>query len=290
MRAASAGLIALLNSASQIFVADLLTIIQASGTITRLTNASSALTAISQVDSATHTWTAGLPFTRGRTKLVAGLQVDTLQITLMPDPLVDVLGSLPWPAAVRTGALDEARIVLERVFMATPGDTSAGTMIQFAGRVGAATPSRASIDLEVRSDLELLNAQFPRNVYQPGCLHTLYDSGCTLAKAAFQTAGTAQTGSTAAAIVTGLAAADGYYDLGTMTFTAGVNVGLTRTVKAFVGGTATPVVAFPAAPAVGDAFTIAAGCDKRQTTCQTKFANLAHFRGFPFVPQPELAH
>jgi uncharacterized phage protein (TIGR02218 family) len=290
MRAAAAGLISLLNSASQIFVADLLTIIQASGTITRLTNASTALAAVSRIDSLTHVWSPTFPFTRGRTKLVAGLQVDTLQITLMPDPLVHVLGSLPWPAAVRTAALDEARIVLERVFMATPGDTSAGTMIQFAGRVGAATPSRASIEIEVRSDLELLSAPFPRNVYQPGCLHTLYDSGCTLAKASFQASATAQAGSTAAAIVTGLAAADGYYDLGTMTFTAGVNVGLTRTVKAFVGGVATPVVAFPAAPAVGDAFTIAAGCDKRQATCTTKFSNLTHFRGFPFVPQPELAH
>ncbi|MDB4970794.1 MAG: hypothetical protein JWN44_6483 [Myxococcales bacterium] len=287
MRAASAPLIALLNSASQVFVADLLTITQQSGTVTRLTDAVANLTAVSQIDNATHTWTSSLPFSRGRTKIVVGLEVDTLALTLMPDPLVHTLGGVPWPAAVRAGALDEARVVLERLFMATAGDTSAGTLIQFAGRVGEVTPSRGSIEIQVRSDLELLTAQLPRNVYQPGCLHTLYDAGCTLAKAAFQSSSTAQSGSTAASIVTGLSRADGYYALGTVTFTSGANAGLTRTVRTYLSNVAVPIVAFPSVPAVGDAFTIAAGCDKQQATCSSKFGNLTHFRGLPYIPLPE---
>jgi uncharacterized phage protein (TIGR02218 family) len=36
--------------------------------------------------------------------------------------------------------------------------------------------------------------------------------------------------------------------------------------------------------AVGDTFSISAGCDKSKDTCQAKFANIANFRGFPFVP------
>jgi uncharacterized phage protein (TIGR02218 family) len=289
MRAASAPLIALLNSASQVFVADLLTITQQNGTVTRLTDASADLTAVSQIDNATHTWASGLPFSRGRTKIVVGLEVDTLGITLMPDPLVHTLGGVPWPAAARNGALDDARVVLERLFMATWGDTSAGTLIQFSGRAGAVTPSRATIAIQVRSDLELLTAQLPRNVYQPGCLHTLYDAGCTLSKAAFQSSSTAQAGSTAASIVTGLSHVDGYYALGTLTFTGGVNAGLTRTVRTYLSNVAVPIVAFPAAPAVGDAFTIAAGCDKQQGTCSSKFSNLTHFRGLPYIPLPESA-
>jgi hypothetical protein len=31
------------------------------------------------------------------------------------------------------------------------------------------------------------------------------------------------------------------------------------------------------------------GCDKTTATCAGRFNNLANFRGYPFVPPPELA-
>jgi uncharacterized phage protein (TIGR02218 family) len=34
----------------------------------------------------------------------------------------------------------------------------------------------------------------------------------------------------------------------------------------------------------GDMIRLEAGCDKRSETCRSKFANIANFRGFPFVP------
>ncbi len=36
--------------------------------------------------------------------------------------------------------------------------------------------------------------------------------------------------------------------------------------------------------AVGDAFQVTAGCDKRAATCRERFANIANFRGFPHMP------
>jgi uncharacterized phage protein (TIGR02218 family) len=36
--------------------------------------------------------------------------------------------------------------------------------------------------------------------------------------------------------------------------------------------------------AVGESFTIRAGCDKMLGTCRAKFANIARFRGFPQIP------
>lgn len=289
MRAASNALITLLNSASQVLVADLLTITQQNGIVTRLTTAGTDLSVVSAVDNALHTFTSGLPFRRGRTKLIAGLEVDTLQVTLMPDPLVHRIGGVSWSQAAVTGAFDEATVVLERVFMATYGDVSAGTLIQFAGRVGAVHHSRGIVELEVRSALELLAGQLPRNVYQAGCLHTLFDAGCGLLKSAFTVAGTVAAGSTAQAVNTGLSVADGYYALGTMTFTGGVNAGVVRTLKSYLANVATPIVAWPSAPALGDAFSITAGCDKQQATCSGKFANLTRFRGLPYIPQPESA-
>jgi uncharacterized phage protein (TIGR02218 family) len=39
-----------------------------------------------------------------------------------------------------------------------------------------------------------------------------------------------------------------------------------------------------AAIAVGDTFTVTAGCDKRFATCVQKFDNAVNFRGFPHIP------
>jgi uncharacterized phage protein (TIGR02218 family) len=36
--------------------------------------------------------------------------------------------------------------------------------------------------------------------------------------------------------------------------------------------------------AVGDIFTIIAGCDKTLAICRDKFDNIINFRGDPFVP------
>jgi uncharacterized phage protein (TIGR02218 family) len=36
--------------------------------------------------------------------------------------------------------------------------------------------------------------------------------------------------------------------------------------------------------AVGDGFTILAGCDRQFATCRDRFANQHNFRGFPHVP------
>jgi uncharacterized phage protein (TIGR02218 family) len=300
MRNASGSLITLLNSQNQYCIADLLTIIQPNGVITRLTSADIDITSISQVDGLSHTFSSTGPrFSRTRTKLVVGLEVDSMTVTIMPDPALHTLGSQPWPAAAAAGALDEARIVLERAFMATWGDTSAGTIIQFAGRIGQVTASRTTLVLQVNSDLELLRAQMPRNTYQPGCVHTLFDTGCGLLKASFAVVGTVQAGSTIAQVNTTLAQATGYFDLGTIVFTSGVLNGQPYTVKKFTSATSiVPVRPLAAAPATGDSFTIYPGCDKsgfdnpitgQVNTCLHKFNNWGRFRGFPLIPAAENA-
>jgi uncharacterized phage protein (TIGR02218 family) len=41
--------------------------------------------------------------------------------------------------------------------------------------------------------------------------------------------------------------------------------------------------------AAGDSFSIYPGCDKQQSTCQNKFANLINFRRFPYIPENSTA-
>lgn len=293
MRNASPALIALINSGTQFYVADCLTIVRADGTAYRFTTAPVDVTTVSQYDSASHVFSAGgVTFRRGRTALSVGLEVDDLELTLLTDPVRDLVtigGVLrTWPDIATAGLLDEATVMIERAFMATWGDTSAGTLVLFAGRMGEIRTDRTNVDAMIKADLALLALPMPRNVYGPGCLHTLYDSGCGLSKAAFLLNGTVQPGSTQSVIVTGLPGADGYYELGALTITNGAMTGLVRTVKKYAGGAATLNKPLPASP-IGAAFSIYPGCDKVQSTCSNKFANLARFRGFPYIPTPENA-
>src|SRR5579863_7564279 len=62
-----------------------------------------------------------------------GVEVDTLVFDVLPGS-AKVLGQ-PFLDAVRTGLFDAADCTLERVFMPTYGDTRAGTVVMFTGRV-----------------------------------------------------------------------------------------------------------------------------------------------------------
>ena len=290
MRPASGALITLLGQSTQFLMCDLLTITQASGVVTRLTTYGSDLVVSG------NTFSSSAPtFTRDTMKVSVGVDVDTMGVTLQCGlgASAALLSGVPWPQAVRTGALDGARVTLERLFMATPGDVSAGTVVLFAGRVAEATPSRDEVVMSVKSDLELLDSNLPRNLFQPGCVHTLYDAGCTLLKSAFANALTILSGATVNQITATTSRPSGYFNLGTITFTSGVLNGQSFSVKLHTlsgsVGTFTFPLPLPQAPGTGDTFNAYPGCDKTLTTCQTTFANSAHFRGDPFIPAPEVA-
>lgn len=289
MRNASATLIALLNDNSQFAVADLLTIIQADGTISRFTSDSVDITCESQYDSASHVFSAGLPFTRGATKLVIGVEVDTLTVTLFPSPTANLLGGLPWPAACAAGALDGAEVWLEKAIMPTQGDTTPGTLILFAGFLSSPTFDRTKVVLEVKSAISRMQQPFPRNTYQPACVHALFDAGCGVNRATYVQTGSVNGSPTASVIPITVVQANGYFDLGTITFTSGANSGLSRFIKSHASNQLTLAQPLPVAPTVGNTFSIVPGCNKLQTTCDTKFANLARFRGYPYVPVSEEA-
>jgi uncharacterized phage protein (TIGR02218 family) len=77
---------------------------------------------------------------------------------------------------------------------------------------------------------------------------------------------------------------------GSITFTSGVNAGVTANVNNVAAGTALGL-GYPlqSVPSPGDTFTVYYGCDHTPGTCQSKFNNLVNFRGFPYVPPPQMA-
>jgi len=282
MKPASTALQSLLAT-DEFYMADLYTITLLDSTVIRLTTADIDIVSGGNIFSS-----QGPVIERGSVKWQLGLEVDTLEITAYPtaDNLVE---GEPFLSAVRTGALDGAELQLERAFMPTWGDTSAGTVVLFVGRIGEIEAGRTSAKITVNSHLELLSQQMPRNLYMPGCTHTLFDSGCALLKSNYTASATVQVGATISNVPISGTRPDGYYSLGTLLFTSGANEGLTRTIKYHAGGVLQVLVPLPAAPAAGDTLSVTAGCDKTQATCQSKFSNIANFRGFPYVPAAEIA-
>jgi uncharacterized phage protein (TIGR02218 family) len=82
--------------------------------------------------------------------------------------------------------------------------------------------------------------------------------------------------------------AEGIFTAGCLTWTSGANNGLAVEIKEHrvVGGEVQLTLwqAMSEVIAVGDAFGITAGCDKRFATCRDRFANSINFRGFPHIP------
>lgn len=73
---------------------------------------------------------------------------------------------------------------------------------------------------------------------------------------------------------------------GHVAFSTGANAGLRRMVKAFSVGSGEVELqeGFPLTVAVGDAFTLTAGCDRTWGSCKA-YGNQANFRGFPHLPK-----
>lgn len=287
MKSASPTLIALLSSARQFWMADLYTFTLVDGTVLRYTSADIDIT------TGGNTFSHNGPIiSRSRTKVALGTAVDQLDLSITATSET-LLSGLPWLQAITNGALDGAQVKLERAFAATPEDAMAGviagTVNLFEGRVSDTTTDSLKSKVIVRSWLEVLNTPLPRNLYQPPCGNSIYDTGCGVSRAAYAAFGAATAGSTRQSINCGLGNPSGYFDIGEIVMTSGQNLGVIRTVRSYTPGVVALAYPLPKPVSVGDTFTIYPGCDKRLATCRDKFGNLPRFRGTPFVPVPETA-
>lgn len=284
MKSASPALIALLNSGADFQMADLWTLTLSGGTVVRWSGADVPLVANG------NTYGLGPAIERGPVSEKRGLEVGTLTMTIIADTS-DLINGTPLVPFVRRRGLDGAVVRLDRAFLTDWTQPVIGTINRFSGKITSIDDiAGSSVALTVSSWLVLLNVNMPPNLYQSGCLHTLYDAGCSLNPASFSATGTVSAGATYTAFGSGLMGDAGRYSQGRVVFTSGTNAGVSRAVKySDAGGNFTLIQALPGLPAVGDTFTAYAGCDLTHGTCLSKFNNLNRFKGTPFVPQPETA-
>lgn len=166
-------------------------------------------------------------------------------------------------------------------------DTSQNLLLDI-GTIGQVKRSEFGFTAELRGLAHQLDQETGR-LFQKGCAADLGDAKCGVALSAFTLSGAISKTDGATRFDAALAGYDdGWFTAGKLTFTSGANSGALRSLKSDAdNGTShsfelwTPLAS---ALAVGDTFTLSAGCDKSFSTCRMKFANSANFRGFPHMP------
>jgi uncharacterized phage protein (TIGR02218 family) len=159
------------------------------------------------------------------------------------------------------------------------------------GSIGEIRRADGAFVAEVRGPMHRLDEERGR-LYRATCSADLGDARCRvdLTLPAFRGTGVvdATDGALGFATASLQTYANGRFTGGKLTWTDGPNGGLAVEIKAHrvVGGLA-EIDLWQRAPnpiAIGDGFTVTAGCDKRFATCRRTFANVANFRGFPHMP------
>jgi uncharacterized phage protein (TIGR02218 family) len=208
-------------------------------------------------------------FSPGTSEAAGALQADTLTESDLSNGVYD-------GASVETWLVDWSDVA-DRVLLdeATIGEVRRG---EFA------------FSAELRSGAHIFDQQQGR-AYQRGCSADLGDARCkvNLSAPGLNATGTvfSSEGGAIVADMTG-AFAEGFFVGGSLTFSTGANAGARFTVNSHRQDGARASFGLWSAPAgailAGEAIAVTAGCDKAPSTCQTKFANIVNFRGFPHMP------
>ena len=204
-----------------------------------------------------------------------GLTVDNLEFDGMLS--ADVIAE----ADILAGRYDHAEI---RVCMVNYADPAMGTLELKTGWLGEITLRGGQFVAEMRGLTSRLQ-QVIGDVYTSTCRAQFGDARCGIDLAAHTVTGT----------VTALEAAYAFHDsartepnttfaYGLLTFTSGANNGIRMEVRDYTAGRFGLFLPMPNAIAIGDHYSVSAGCDKTFETCVGSFNNAVNFRGEPDVP------
>jgi uncharacterized phage protein (TIGR02218 family) len=205
----------------------------------------------------------------------AGLTVDNLEFEGM------LSAAAITEADILSGRYDHAEI---SIFMVNYADPAMGKLHLKTGWLGEVTLQGGQFIAEMRGLTARLQ-QTIGEVYTSSCRATLGDARCKVNLASYSFAGSVTATEAAYAFKDGTKTqGNGYFAGGVVTFTSGANAGLSMEVRDFSAGRFGLFLPMPGAVALGDGFTVSAGCDKQLDTCIARFNNAVNFRGEPHVP------
>lgn len=164
-------------------------------------------------------------------------------------------------------------------------------VLQFRGTIGEVSRAEGAFTAELRGLTESLN-QTQGLAYLRSCSASLGDPACgfDLSQPGYFVEATADRVSDSQAFdFDGLAGFDErWFERGRLVVLSGAAAGMVGLIKrdATTNGTRRIELwqSIRASVHPGDLLRLEAGCDKRASTCQTKFANFLNFRGFPHLP------
>ncbi len=184
---------------------------------------------------------------------------------------------------LRKGLYDFARI---DVFICNWADLSQGAAPLRRGWIGEVALKDGRYVAALRGLRDLLG-QRVGETYAPECRYDLGDGRCGVALSALKVSGSV-TSATDRQIFSDFmrGEATGTFNDAVLTWTSGDNAGARAEVYKWDLSSQTFTLWLPMNEtiAVGDAYEIAPGCDKRFSTCRNVFANGANYGGFPHLP------
>lgn len=250
-------------------------------------------------------------WSRGDVTVKVGLESNTCPLTVFCDNQLSV--SFPGTSdlvlmidGIKFGMLGNAPVTVYTAYMPTYGQvvgSTGGSLVEtrFVGMVtNIEQLGMVKAVINVQDMMYLLNIQVPRRIFSASCSHVLYDVGCSLSSASFTKTGTVASVTypylfaTTAHITP--ASSSGSFSLGVLTWTSGLNSGLSCFVRAWTAGTYRDSIQLDIQPlftiAAGDSFTISQGCSKTFASCvdlQGSTNAYLHYGGQPNTPVPETA-
>ena len=206
----------------------------------------------------------------------AGLAVDNSELTVLADDTIITR------ADILAGRWNNAAYLL---FKYDWTDVSAGEEVISAGFLGELHPRSGAYVAELRALQQYLQ-QPVGAASTKTCRARLGDAMCMVDLGGWTETGTI-TGVTSKQVFTdsSRAEADDYFGEGILTWTAGLNTGLSQKVKTYASDTFTLSLPMIFDVQIGDTYSVVAGCRKRlDEDCAAKFSNELNFQGEPHRP------
>jgi uncharacterized phage protein (TIGR02218 family) len=213
-----------------------------------------------------------------------GLSVDNLELDAL------VLSVEFNEAELMAGRWDFARVEIFQVMWSNP---NAGLLILRRGTLGEVSftaqgprnSTTGTYKAELRGLLQPIS-QVIGEVVSQLCRANLGDARCKVDLPSLSVAVAVASVNAANQTISSPAIAQpaGYFSYGRVQFTSGANEGYSMEVFSSMPGSVTLFSSMPYPVAVGDTFVLSPGCDRRFSTCRTRFNNGVNFRGEPFLP------